>query len=126
VLAEPGGRAHHDEFAATPPRPSTTSEDLWVVIAALTVATTSLVVEPTGSRTPLTLNGRTLPTICLVRAVTGHRCPSCGLTRAVVYLLRSDWRNALDANRLAPVALALGTARLAIAVRRLARPRTAA
>lgn len=44
----------------------------------------SLVLEPsTGG---LRLFGHELPTVCLFRAVTGWRCPGCGLTRAFTFM----------------------------------------
>ena len=63
-------------------------------------------VEPAGPAAPLRLRGRDLPVLCPIRRLTGHRCPGCGMTRGVVYLLRLRVREALRANPLSPLALA--------------------
>jgi hypothetical protein len=90
------------------------------VLALATLAgVAALVVRPTGPRAPLTLRGRPLPMLCPIRRLTGHRCPSCGLTRGVVYALRLDFADAMRANRLTPLALLLLLARSAAAVWRL-------
>ncbi len=44
-----------------------------------------------------------LPSMCLFRRLTGHRCPLCGLTHATRALTRGDLRGALDRHPLAPL-----------------------
>src|SRR5436190_21339343 len=68
----------------------------------------------TGSRSALRLWGRDMPVLCPVLRLTGHRCPGCGMTRAVFYLLSGRPRAALRANRLWPAgAIAAGISVLA-------------
>jgi hypothetical protein len=67
--------------------------------------------------------GHPLPTLCLIRRLTGHRCPSCGLTRGVVYAARMDLENAVRAHPLAPVAPLLLLFRSLLALRRLTQSR---
>lgn len=44
---------------------------------------------------------------CVFRAVTGYRCPSCGMTHSVNALLRGDLLTALRENALIPAAALL-------------------
>lgn len=41
-----------------------------------------------------------LPALCLFRNLTGWECPGCGMTRAVLSLLRGDLATALHYNRM--------------------------
>jgi len=41
-----------------------------------------------------------LPTLCLFRNLTGWECPGCGMTRAILSLLRGDLATALHYNRM--------------------------
>jgi uncharacterized protein DUF2752 len=98
-----------------------TRHDAAALALAAVVGIASRVVEPRGPREPLTLGGRPLPSMCLIHHLTGHRCPSCGLTRGVIYMARLEVRNALRANWLAPfVALSI-VGRVAVAVYRCSR-----
>jgi hypothetical protein len=40
---------------------------------------------------------------CLITLVTGHRCPGCGLTRALTLLWCGEWRTATALNPLSPI-----------------------
>ena len=42
----------------------------------------------------------TRPSICLIRRVTGHPCPGCGMVRSLAYLGHGQVRQAWRANRL--------------------------
>ncbi len=46
------------------------------------------------------------PPLCPYRAITGHSCPGCGLTRAVAALVRGRWHEAVTLHPLAPVLVA--------------------
>lgn len=63
-------------------------------------------VEPGGPTGPLRFHGRRLPVLCPFRRLTGRRCPGCGMTRGLVYMLRLRTREAVRANPLSPLALA--------------------
>ena len=41
-----------------------------------------------------------LPALCLFRNLAGWECPGCGMTRAVLSLLRGDLATALHYNRM--------------------------
>jgi len=41
-----------------------------------------------------------LPVLCLFRNLAGWECPGCGMTRAVLSLLRGDLATALHYNRM--------------------------
>jgi len=42
---------------------------------------------------------------CPILAVTGIPCPGCGLTTAIVDLLRGDWRASISTHAFAPIFL---------------------
>ena len=42
----------------------------------------------------------TFPSFCLIKAVTGHECPGCGMTRAVVNVLHFHFTDAFNYNKL--------------------------
>jgi hypothetical protein len=46
------------------------------------------------------------PPLCPYRALTGHSCPGCGLTRSAGSLLRGRWHEAVTLHPLAPVLVA--------------------
>jgi hypothetical protein len=55
---------------------------------------------------PHRLEGK--PSLCLIRNITGHPCPACGMTRASSALLRGQVRTAAHYNKLVfPVAATL-------------------
>jgi hypothetical protein len=97
---------------------------LWTLALAAGVVVASRAIDPTGPQTPLRLEGHELPSVCLVRQLTGKPCISCGLTRGVVYLMRFDFTNGVRSNPLAPLALILGAARTLLALGRLIRRRS--
>ena len=39
------------------------------------------------------------PSLCLIKAVTGHECPGCGMTRALMHALHGDLSMAWEYNR---------------------------
>jgi hypothetical protein len=45
--------------------------------------------------------------LCGFHWLTGYPCPLCGLTRALAYLVRGDWRTAVEYHALSPLVLAL-------------------
>lgn len=38
------------------------------------------------------------PSLCLIKAVSGHECPGCGMTRALVHALHGDLAGAWEFN----------------------------
>ncbi|MFL5866594.1 MAG: DUF2752 domain-containing protein [Thermoleophilaceae bacterium] len=95
---------------------------LWVVgFAAGFIA--SRLVELRGPRDDVALGGTRLPPLCAFRLITGHRCPSCGTTRAFLYMFRLEPLNAVRANVFSPVTFALTTIAVSRAAIRLAAAR---
>jgi hypothetical protein len=72
----------------------------WVVAGCLASATAYVVVDDPGDG-----NGGLTP--CPIRALTGHWCPGCGLTRATHHLFRGNVAQALSFNAFVPAALAV-------------------
>jgi hypothetical protein len=99
---------------------SVSDREEWTVLAAFAaMLALSRLVTPVKPDAPMTLLGRDLPSVCLIRRVTGRRCLSCGLTRGVAYLARANVRDAVRANPLSPLAGALGVGRALVALCRL-------
>jgi hypothetical protein len=71
----------------------------------------SRLLEPRGPRAPLFLGARRLPSLCLIHRLTGHRCPGCGMTRGLIYMLRLRPAVAWRANPAAPFVFVLLLAR---------------
>jgi hypothetical protein len=94
-------------------------EDLLWVLGFAALAVASRVVELRGPRDDVALGGRRLPPMCVWRLTTGHRCPSCGTTRAFLYMFRLEPVNAVRANMFSPVTFALTTYAAARAAVRL-------
>lgn len=90
------------------PRPPTRSvpRPRWapVLPALAAVAFVRVCVEP--SRTALRIRGRTLPTVCPIRLLTGRPCPSCGMARGVGLVCHGRLREAREANAASPLAAA--------------------
>jgi hypothetical protein len=94
-------------------------EELTVLAAVAAALALSRLVTPVKPDAPLTLRGRELPSVCLIRHVTGRPCLSCGLTRGVAFLARGNVRGAVRANPLSPIAAALAVGRALVALWRL-------
>jgi hypothetical protein len=82
-------------------------------------------VELRGPRGDVAVGGRRLPPLCVFRLLTGHRCPSCGTTRAFLYMFRLEPLNAVRANVFSPITFALATIAASRAAMRLAARTTA-
>jgi len=52
--------------------------------------------------------------ICPIKAALGIPCPGCGLTTAILELLRGDWRQALTTHAFAPIFLLAGAILLVV------------
>jgi Protein of unknown function (DUF2752) len=48
------------------------------------------------------LAGHEIPGFCPVHRITGHRCPGCGMTRAVALMMRGRIRAAIGLNPFSP------------------------
>ncbi len=64
-------------------------------------------------------SGETLPTLCWIRATTGHQCPTCGLSRSFVAFFHGEPGDAFRFHPVGPV-LAAGTLMVLVAVLGLA------
>ncbi len=64
-------------------------------------------------------SGETLPTMCWIRATTGHECPTCGMSRSFVAFFHGDLGHAFQFHPVGPV-LAAGTVMVLVAVLGLA------
>lgn len=53
--------------------------------------------------TAVTFAGRELPWACPVRNVIGLPCPSCGMTRSVIFTLHGEWGRAAAMNPAGPL-----------------------
>jgi uncharacterized protein DUF2752 len=100
----------------SPPRPV---EDVLWVTGFFAMAIASRVFELRGPRDDIALGGRRMPPLCMFRLVTGHRCPSCGTTRAFLYMFRLEPLNAMRANVFSPITFALTTLAVSRAAIRL-------
>jgi hypothetical protein len=80
----------------------------WIPVAvagAVAVALVRTFVEP--SRVALRVGGRSLPTVCPVRLLTGRPCPSCGMARGVALLCHGRVREAREVNAASPLGAAV-------------------
>jgi hypothetical protein len=78
-------------------------EALWLTVGGASLCLLGIALATPGIQLPL----------CVFKILTGHPCPTCGLTRAVIALSRGDVGRALYMNPLATVA---GVAALAYLV----------
>jgi hypothetical protein len=74
--------------------------------ALLASAALSLVSEQPARGKPLVAFRRPLPDLCPIHRVTGHKCPGCGMTRALVLLWRGRPRQAIRSNPASPFVFA--------------------
>jgi hypothetical protein len=81
--------------------------DLSLLAAAAFVVAMSVMLTPDPIH--LSLFGWQLPPLCLFKALTGHDCPGCGLTRSFTYMGHLDPIAAFRMHMLGPV-LYLGVA----------------
>jgi len=94
-------------------------EDAFWVAGFVALALASRLFDLRGPRDDIALGGRRMPPLCVFRIVTGHRCPSCGTTRAFLYMFRLQPLNAIRANVFSPITFALTTLTAARAAIRL-------
>lgn len=85
------------------------------------MAIASLRIEQSDLTGDLYLAGRRIPTLCVFRRLTGHRCVSCGMTRGFIYIFGRRPLKAVRANPLSPAAFTLAVRSTARALRRLLR-----
>jgi hypothetical protein len=62
--------------------------DLSILLASVLVVVASMLLTPDPLH--LSLFGWQLPPLCLFKALTGHDCPGCGLTRSFTYMGHLD------------------------------------
>ena len=104
-----------------PPLSRGLRDDLVRVLAFVAGAIASRFLGATGPRGDITIRGRRLPPMCAFRLVTGHRCPSCGMTRGFLYMFRLEPLNAMRANPMSPVIFAITATSVAESAQRLLR-----
>lgn len=71
----------------------------WIAVGGAGAALGALALSPDGIE-----DG---PVICPFRLLTGLPCPGCGLTRAWVYVVHGQWRDAIVANPFGVALIAL-------------------
>jgi Protein of unknown function (DUF2752) len=72
----------------------------------LASAALSVVSEEPAFGKPLVALRRPLPDLCPIHRATGHRCPGCGMTRALVLLWHGRPRQAIRSNPASPFVFA--------------------
>ena len=75
--------------------------DLSILVASVLIVTASVLLTPDPIR--LSLFGWQLPPMCVFKALTGHDCPGCGLTRSFAYMGHVDPLTAFRMHVLGPV-----------------------
>ena len=93
-------------------------KDLVLGIVAGAVLMTAVTLTPAGDVLAAP-SGKTLPTVCWIRASTGHECPTCGMSRSFVAFVHGDLGRAFRFHPMGPV-LALGTVLVLLSVTGLA------
>jgi hypothetical protein len=79
-----------------------------ILIVAALAALWSLRVSPRSGRVALPFSDRELPELCEHIVATGQPCPSCGLTRSLIYALHADPDRSREYHRAGvPVAIML-------------------
>jgi len=79
---------------------------------------------PQGPGGMVRLGGREIPPLCPYLIITGHPCPGCGLTRALVLAVHGDMAQARHVHLSAPWVIAWCVAQLAVRLSLAARAPT--
>jgi hypothetical protein len=64
-----------------------------------------------------------LPNVCASRALLGLKCPTCGLTRSILHLVRGHWGQSWREHRLGVVVVAVIAAQIPYRLWALRQPR---
>ncbi len=92
----------------TPSRPSRDLDLVVLAVACLLMTLAFLLQVGPDQRVAFRgLSQLPLPHVCASRAWLGVDCPTCGLTRSLIYLVRGDWRGSVRAHRLGWLVAAL-------------------
>ena len=75
--------------------------DLILLVGSALIVLASVLLTPDPAH--LSLFGWQLPPLCLIKAVTGHDCPGCGMTRSFTYMGHLDPGTAFRMHMLGPV-----------------------
>ena len=75
--------------------------DLSLLVGSALIVLASVLLTPDPIH--LSLFGWQLPPLCLIKAVTGHDCPGCGMTRSFTYMGHLDPWMAFRMHALGPV-----------------------
>ena len=75
--------------------------DLVLLVGSGLIVLASVLLTPDPVH--LSLFGWQLPPLCLIKAVTGHDCPGCGMTRSFTYMGHLDPGMAFRMHLLGPV-----------------------
>lgn len=75
--------------------------DVVLLVGSALIVLASVLLTPDPNH--LSLFGWQLPPLCLIKAVTGHDCPGCGMTRSFTYMGHLDPVTAFRMHILGPV-----------------------
>jgi len=92
-----------------------------VLVLSVVVLAVAWMADPTVER--VSVLGWDVPTLCLFRAVTGVRCPGCGLTRSFAFLADGQVLSSLAMHPLGPLVFLVVLAQVPYRVLRLTRTR---
>ncbi len=78
-----------------------------------------MILEPSVGA--VSLFGHRIPTLCMFRLLTGHRCPGCGLTRSFTFMGHGRVAEAFHLHVLGPALYVLVAAQIPYRLWRVAR-----
>ncbi|MCB9763241.1 MAG: DUF2752 domain-containing protein [Alphaproteobacteria bacterium] len=104
--------------------PSRRSWHATILVVSLVVVVASVLLDTTAQT--VSFFGDPIPPLCVIRRLTGYRCPGCGLTRAFVFMGHGDPLSALRMNLMGPLMWVLVAAQVPYRAKQLMRGNAAA